>query len=718
MASQQQQRLLMMAEEAERQLQQRNDEIAKLQERVSSLSQQLHAALYNNSGTDESTKKKVVTHLSPHAVQVHTGGGGGSMGGGGGRPSGSYLGGVGIRQERLGRNASIATQQVLDHLSAQQQPQSQFSNIQQQSSQPPPFRSSALYPSSQQMQGTPLSRVFDMFNSPASSIDYLTSTLFAKDICKLCSASKKILENEPRVVFVQSPIYVFGDVHGNVEDLHFFADNVWRLGMECTAGRFLFLGDYVDRGLSCLECISYLLALKVTLPQKVFLLRGNHETRDVNGWEEHYGERSFIAQCTSRFGNEIGYKVWESCNAVFDRMPLSAVIDGDIFCVHGGIPRPVSSNTTRIQDILTVPKVAGINPPYQHEDTVYQQVASDCIWSDPASEDQELTSVNPMTGFGASLRGGGAICFGNKAVTDFLSQHNFSYILRAHEAHAEGVAVSKGARVFTVFSTSKDHNQGSHALAGCILVDNEKLQVINRSPAYKNQYVHRRDSVSLASVSPDEIQKRMRLGLITQAPVPAPQQHQHHVVQYQPQQFDPSQQNQQQQQSQSQSDEELQDWQDFESDSEDDEEEGADAHGGNIVGGGSGADDAAMDTTTTATPARHVETTSNKAHVFDKNRRSSIDLASLSENSHDDPTSIAEASSAGQADNLYQQASSSHHLLGGGDYTEASDGGRRVRSKKPSVSSIPEDDVRDVELRDADSHDELEEEEEEVDVDL
>ena len=61
-----------------------------------------------------------------------------------------------------------------------------------------------------------------------------------------------------------------------------------------------------------------------------------------------------------------------------------------------------------------------------------------------------------------------------------------SYIMRAHEAHAEGVAVSKGARVFTVFSTSKDHNQGNNAMAGCILVDNEKLQVINRSPACKS----------------------------------------------------------------------------------------------------------------------------------------------------------------------------------------------------------------------------------------
>lgn len=104
---------------------------------------------------------------------------------------------------------------------------------------------------------------------------------------------------------------------------------------------------------------------------------------------------------------------------------------------------------------MTVPRVAGINPPYQHEDDRYQQVASDCIWSDPASEEQERT-VDPETGFGQSLRGGGAICFGNKAVTDFLQQHDLSYILRAHEAHADGVAVSKGARVFTVFSTSKE----------------------------------------------------------------------------------------------------------------------------------------------------------------------------------------------------------------------------------------------------------------------
>jgi len=366
-----------------------------------------------------------------------------------------------------------------------------------------------------------IDRIQDMFRSPHEHVHYLKSEQFAKDMLKLNKKVRAVLEDEPRCVFLQSPAYVFGDIHGNLEDLHFFSDNVWNLGMSLTAGNFVFLGDYVDRGMSCLEVVSYLLAMKLMLPQKVFLLRGNHETRDVNGWEEHYGARSYIAQCRERFGEEIGYKIWESTNQTFDRLPLAAVVDQDIFCVHGGIPRPISDSSVeggRIKDILNVSKVAGINPPYEHEDDNYQQVASDCIWSDPASEEQEQYSVDRRTGYGDSLRGGGAICFGHKAVTNFLQQQGFSYIMRAHEAHAEGVAVSKGARVFTVFSTSKDHNQGNNAMAGCILIDFEKMQVINRSPAYRNQYVHRRDSVSIAMLSEAEIAERVKLGLITSDP--------------------------------------------------------------------------------------------------------------------------------------------------------------------------------------------------------
>jgi archaellum component FlaC len=159
-------------------------------------------------------------------------------------------------RSRMGRNASIATAKELSALTCPKEESRHNTNR------------------------NIVNRILAMFDDPASHIDYLNSIDFANDLRKLNSKIRKIFESEPRVAFLQSPVYVFGDIHGNFEDLHFFSDNIWRLGMSLTAGNFLFLGDYVDRGMSCLECIAYLFAMKLLMPHKVFLLRGNHETRD------------------------------------------------------------------------------------------------------------------------------------------------------------------------------------------------------------------------------------------------------------------------------------------------------------------------------------------------------------------------------------------------------------------------------------------------------
>ena len=113
----------------------------------------------------------------------------------------------------------------------------------------------------------------DCFKNPVNYIDYLQSKEFANELIDMCDAMCELLEEEPRCHFLQSPVYVFGDIHGNLEDLHFFADNLWKSGMGLTAGKFMFLGDYVDRGLNCLECIAYLFGLKILYPGKLVLLR-------------------------------------------------------------------------------------------------------------------------------------------------------------------------------------------------------------------------------------------------------------------------------------------------------------------------------------------------------------------------------------------------------------------------------------------------------------
>ncbi|CAM9389281.1 unnamed protein product [Chrysoparadoxa australica] len=386
-----------------------------------------------------------------------------------------------VFQKPMGRTASMATQEALRHIPAQ---------------------GDALAAS-----------VIQAFRNPLGSVEYLSSQLFTQHLVQLCAAVKVLLEQESRCLFMQSPVYVFGDIHGNLEDLRFFSDNIWKLGLPVTAGKFLFLGDYVDRGMHSVEVVAYVFALKLQCPDKVFLLRGNHELRDVNGWEAHYGQKSFLWQCKNRFGPDIGPKMWEEVNQVFDRLPVSAVIDNDIFCVHGGIPQPsLRGSGNRIEDILMLPPVAGVSPFYPHEDEETVRICSECLWSDPAKESQE-TSLDE-TGYGASPRGAGAVCFGNKAVNEFLDSHNLSYIVRAHEAHAEGVNVCKGARVLTVFSTSKDHNQGKGALAGCLLVDNDRIQVINRSAKYTNKVIRRQCSALTMGLPQQWTEQGRRLGLI------------------------------------------------------------------------------------------------------------------------------------------------------------------------------------------------------------
>ena len=97
--------------------------------------------------------------------------------------------------------------------------------------------------------------------------------------------------------------------------------------------KLLFLGDFVDRGPASLEVALYVMTLKVLYPGHVHLLRGNHETDPVS---QDYG---FKAQCQALFGTTRGNRVWWMVGRVFDDLPLAAVVDGKIFCSHGGIPQ-------------------------------------------------------------------------------------------------------------------------------------------------------------------------------------------------------------------------------------------------------------------------------------------------------------------------------------------------------------------------------------------
>lgn len=145
-----------------------------------------------------------------------------------------------------------------------------------------------------------------------------------KDIKLIQEESIKVLSSQPSFVEIESPIYVCGDIHGQYVDLiRIFST----LGFPNKKNRYLFLGDYVDRGKNSLETICLLLCYKIKFPLDFYILRGNHESTSIS---RMYG---FYDECKRK----IGIKTWKTFLDIFNWLPITASIDDKILCMHGGI---------------------------------------------------------------------------------------------------------------------------------------------------------------------------------------------------------------------------------------------------------------------------------------------------------------------------------------------------------------------------------------------
>lgn len=138
------------------------------------------------------------------------------------------------------------------------------------------------------------------------------------EVKALCDRAKEILSNETNVVKVESPITICGDIHGQFYDLM----ELLKVGGECPETNYLFMGDFVDRGFYSVETFLLLLALKVRYPDRVTLIRGNHESRQIT---QVYG---FYDECLRKYGS---VNVWRYCTDIFDYISLAAIIDDKIF---------------------------------------------------------------------------------------------------------------------------------------------------------------------------------------------------------------------------------------------------------------------------------------------------------------------------------------------------------------------------------------------------
>jgi protein phosphatase len=303
---------------------------------------------------------------------------------------------------------------------------------------------------------------------------------FAKACLSVCRLARDIVSKEPLYLHLRSPMVVFGDIHGNFPDMMFFLNKVIAFDdimLKYTTSNLLFLGDYVDRGPHGVECIMYLLALKCIAPKKVSLLRGNHESPEVNGDVDVYGYSSFKYQCFERFGREKGMELWIAINEVFQFLPVIANIDKKIFCVHGGLPQYTGGDDRRLE-VLADPSFPRV-PVVQCNDmsnVAQRMIVNDLLWSDPAAPGAPVDQF----GFGPNPRGPDIKTFGARAVDMFCERYGFQYIFRAHQEKADGLRVSDNARVVTIFSTSDyaGHQNG----AGCVLVNEGKIRMAIKKP--------------------------------------------------------------------------------------------------------------------------------------------------------------------------------------------------------------------------------------------
>lgn len=252
---------------------------------------------------------------------------------------------------------------------------------------------------------------------------------------KIIEKATEILQKEQAVLQIDTKnskfdFIVAGDIHGSLESLI----RIFEEKGNPKNTRYLFLGDYVDRGYNSCEVIVLLYAFKCLHPDNIYLIRGNHEFSDLN---KHYGFRDecFQRVKSTENGSEIfqGDIFYKKVTKSFNHLPICAILNDSIFCVHGGITSLLKSR----DELLNIQKVG-------KKLSSFDLIQAELMWNDP--NDSILTYCESSRGFGSN--------FGQEALDNFLKEMKFDLVIRGHQSEYHGYNWPFGefGGILTVFS--------------------------------------------------------------------------------------------------------------------------------------------------------------------------------------------------------------------------------------------------------------------------